>query len=63
MQRFLGLVLTIAGALAVLWAAYYVLTGESSTQLHITDNFSVSALTGGLSGLAVFTLGLIWIRD
>jgi hypothetical protein len=63
MQRFIGLVLTIAGALAVLWAAYYVLTGQSSTQFHITDNFSVSAMTGGLAGLATFTLGLIWIRD
>jgi hypothetical protein len=63
MQRFLGLFLTIGGALAVLWSAYYVMTGQSSTMISITDNFAVSALTGGLAGLAVFTVGLIWIRD
>jgi hypothetical protein len=63
MQRFFGLVLTIAGALICLWAAYYIMTGQSSMPLHITDNFSVTALTGGLAGVAIFTFGLIWVRD
>jgi hypothetical protein len=63
MKRFLGLFLTLSGAAAVLWAGYYVLTGQSSTQLYVTDDFSVSALVGGLAGLALFTLGLVWVRD
>ena len=63
MQRMLGVALAIAGGVAVLWAAYYVMTGQTSYSVRITDNFSVSALTGGLAGLAVLTLGLIWIRD
>jgi hypothetical protein len=63
MQRFIGLFLTIAGALAILWSAYYVMTGQSSTLLRVTDGFAVTAMTGGLAGLAVFTMGLIWMRD
>jgi multisubunit Na+/H+ antiporter MnhB subunit len=63
MQRMLGVSLAIAGGVAVLWAAYYVMTGQSDYSVRITDNFSVTALTGGLAGLAVLTLGLIWVRD
>jgi hypothetical protein len=63
MQRFIGLVLTIAGAAAVLWGGYYVLTGRSDTRVAVTDDFSVSAIVGALAGVAVFTLGLIWVRD
>ena len=63
MQRFIGLVLAIAGAVIVLWAGIHVLAGESSTHLQITDDFSVSAMVGGLAGVAVFTIGLISMRD
>jgi hypothetical protein len=63
MQRFFGLFFTIVGALICLWAAYYIMTGQSSYTLRLTDNFAVSALTGGLAGAAIFTIGLIWMRD
>jgi hypothetical protein len=63
MQRLLGVLLTILGGIVVLWAAYYVMTGQSSYRIQLTDNFSVSALTGGLAGVAIFTVGLIWLRD
>jgi len=63
MQRLLGVLLAIVGGITVLWAAYYIMTGQSSYRVQVTDDFSVSALTGGLAGVAVFTLGLIWLRD
>ena len=59
----LGLVLTLVGAGVILWAAYYIMTGQSSAPLHITDGFTITALTGGLAGAAAFTVGLLWIRD
>lgn len=59
----LGLFLTLAGGIAILWSAYYIMVGQASTMLHVTDGFAVSAMTGGLAGAALFTLGLIWIRD
>ena len=55
--------LTLVGAGVILWAAYYIMTGQSSAPLHITDGFTITALTGGLAGAAAFTVGLLWIRD
>ena len=63
MQRFIGLLLTLIGAVMVLWAGYYVLVGDSGAALRVTDDFSISAMMGGLIGVAVFTMGLIWMRD
>lgn len=63
MQRFIGLLLTLVGAVSVLWAGYYVLVGESGARLYVTDDFSLTAMTGGLAGVAIFTMGLIWMRD
>jgi hypothetical protein len=63
MKRMLGVFFVAAGAAAVVWGAYYVMTGKSDTVLYITDDFSVSALTGGLAGVGLFTFGLIWVRD
>jgi hypothetical protein len=63
MQRLFGVFLAIAGGIMILWAAYYIMTGQSSFRLRFTDDFSISALTGGLAGAAVFTIGLIWLRD
>lgn len=63
MQRFVGLLLTLVGSVTILWAGYYVLVGESGARLHVTDDFSISAMMGGLAGLLVFTMGLIWMRD
>lgn len=58
-----GLFLTIGGGIAVFWAAYYLMVGDASAVLKITDDFSVSSLTGGLVGIAMFTMGLIWLRE
>jgi len=59
----LGLGLTLLGAGAILWSAYYIMTGQASAPLHIADGFTITAMTGGLAGAAAFTVGLIWIRD
>jgi hypothetical protein len=59
----LGVFLTLAGGIAILWSAYYLMVGQASTMLKVTDDFAVSALTGGLVGATLFTVGLIWIRD
>jgi len=59
----IGLLFTIAGGIAILWSAYYIMTGQSSTMLKLTDTFAVSAMTGGLTGAVLFTLGLLWIRE
>jgi hypothetical protein len=63
MRRILGLLFTIAGGIAILWSAYYIMTGHSSTMLKVTDTFAVSAMTSGLAGAAFFTVGLLWIRE
>lgn len=63
MQRLFGVLLAIVGGITILWAAYYIMTGQSSFRLQLTDSFSVSALTGGLAGAAIFTVGLIWLRE
>ena len=55
--------MAILGGIMIMWAAYYIMTGQSSYRIRLTDDFSVSALTGGLAGAAVFTVGLIWVRD
>ena len=62
MKRFIGLLLTAFGGVASLWGGYHILTGQSA-HLNLTEDFSVTAMTGGLAGVAIFTLGLIWVRD
>jgi hypothetical protein len=63
MKRFIGLFLSIGGALASLWGGYHALIGESSSRLQITPDFSLSAMALGLTGVAVFTVGIMWLRD
>jgi hypothetical protein len=63
MKRFFGLVLTAAGGVGVLWGGYHVLIGESTTRVTVADGVSVTALVGGLVGLMLFTVGLVWARD
>ena len=63
MKRFIGLFLAFGGAAASLWGAYHALLGQTSTRLEITHTFSMSAMAVGLTGLAVFTVGLLWVRD
>ena len=63
MKRLTGLFLTLVGAALVLWGGFHVLLGQSDESLRVTDNFSLSAMVGGLAGVAIFTFGLIWVRD
>lgn len=63
MKRFVGLLMTLVGSVAALWGGYYIIIGKSSMRLWLTDTQSVTALTGGLIGVALFTVGLLWVRD
>jgi hypothetical protein len=62
-KRFIGWLLTFAGGGAAIWGGVLLLTGSSDTRLHITPDFSPSALMVGLAGAAVLTVGLVWVRD
>jgi hypothetical protein len=53
----------IAGGIAASWGAVAAMTGTSSARVAITNDFSVTTLVVGLAGLAVLTVGLIWVRD
>jgi hypothetical protein len=61
-KRFLGWLLVLAGGAGALWGGFCVLTGSSQAHMQLGSE-SVAALPGGLIGLAVMTLGLIWVRD
>jgi hypothetical protein len=63
MKRFTGLLLAGVGGIGAIWGGYYALTGQTNTYVTITDDLSISALTTGLIGVAVFTIGLLWTRD
>jgi len=62
MKRFIGWVLALAGGVAVVWGGVNLLSGQSDNRVHL-GNVSIDALTGGLTGLAVCVIGLIWSRD
>ena len=63
MKRLIGLTLAVAGGIVFLWAGIHALTGNTATKIAITPDFSVTAITAGLVGTAVFTVGLLWVRD
>ena len=63
MKRFIGLLMTVAGAVATLWGGYHVFIGQSSAHLVVGQDLGVTALVGGLAGLAILSIGLVWIRD
>jgi hypothetical protein len=63
MKRFIGLLLALAGGAAALWGGYHTLVGEVKTRLTITPDFAPTAMTVGLVGLAVATVGVVWTRD
>lgn len=63
MKRFVGWLLVLAGGGVAGWGCLSVLTGSSRARLEFGSEFSVDALTGGLAGVAVLTIGLIWARD
>ena len=48
MKRFIGLFMSIAGGVMVLWSGIYVMTGRSAHLLEITPDYSLSAMMGGL---------------
>ena len=37
--------------------------GETTQRIFITDDFAMSTMAIGLIGIAVFTVGLVWVRD
>ena len=63
MKRFTGWIMAVAGGAAAAWGAVSVMTGASAARLSVTSDLSVDAMTTGLTGLAVLTIGLVWIRD
>lgn len=63
MKRFFGGVFALLGAGVVIWAAYHILAGQSEARLTLTPDLAVNGLTGGLLGVAMLTLGLLWVRD
>ena len=62
-KRLFGWVLTVFGGGAALWGIVAALTGTLKTEVSITPDLAVNAMTGGLIGLAALTLGLVWVRD
>jgi hypothetical protein len=63
MKRFIGLFLTLGGGAATIWGGYHALIGETSMRINITPDISVSAMAMGLVGIAVATVGVVWLRD
>ncbi|MCS7022286.1 MAG: hypothetical protein NZU63_10715 [Gemmataceae bacterium] len=63
MKRFIGLLLTVAGLGGALWGGVHVLTGGATTRLSLTSDFSLPAMTIGLIGLTLLTVGFIWLRE
>jgi hypothetical protein len=62
MKRMLGWGLVLAGGAAVLWGAHSLLTGARS-EFQLSPDLTINGLSGGLVGLAVLTVGLVWVRD
>jgi hypothetical protein len=63
MKRFFGWVVALAGGVAVIWGAVHLLSGSSEARVTLGNGVSINALTGGLVGLVLLTLGLVWTRD
>ena len=53
----------LVGAVAAGWGAVNVMTGSSRATVSFGPGLSINAMTGGLIGLALLTIGLIWVRD
>ena len=63
MKRFIGMIMALAGGAGALWGGYKALVGETDTTVVITPDFSLSAMAIGLIGLAICTVGIVWLRD
>jgi hypothetical protein len=60
MKRFAGWIMAGVGLVGTGWGGVYMLSGASEALLR---PLPVNAMTGGLIGLALLTVGLIWARD
>ncbi len=63
MKRFLGLVLALTGLGGALWGSAHVLTTGATTPLHLTPDWNLPAMGVGLIGVALLTLGFVWLRE
>ncbi len=63
MKRFIGWGLAVAGGAGTLWGGMCLVTGSLESQIDITPELSLNAMTAGLVGVAVLTIGLVWARD
>jgi hypothetical protein len=63
MKRFMGWVLALIGAVGVVWGGYHLLGGRSEAKVTLAQGVTINGLTGGLIGIAVLTIGLLWVRD
>lgn len=63
MKRLVGWCFVALGGAAGLWGGYCYLTGSTRARIDLTPDLSIDALTAGLAGAAVFTVGLVWVRD
>lgn len=60
MKRFVGWLVAGAGLIGTGWGGFLMLSGSSSAMM---APLPVNAMTGGLIGLALLTIGLVWARD
>lgn len=60
MKRFVGWLLAGAGLVGTGWGGFLMMSGASSAKM---DPLPVTAMTGGLIGIALLTVGLVWARD
>jgi len=60
MRRFVGWLLAGAGLVGTGWGGFLMLNGGTSSRM---APLPVDAMTGGLLGLALLTIGLVWARD
>lgn len=63
MKRMTGWIFTIGGGITAALGAVTVLTGTSQSTVVSVSGTSLNGMTTGLIGLAVLTVGLIWVRD
>lgn len=63
MRRFAGLLLTVTGLGGTVWGGVHLLTTGATTRLYLTDQFSLPAMTVGLIGVALLTVGFVWMRE
>ena len=60
MKRFVGWLLAGAGLVGTGWGGFLMLSGSSAAKM---APLPVDAMTGGLIGVALLTIGLVWVRE